>query len=172
MDAPSTFQVWWDWLVYDCLLADDEYRTPRIIGLVVLGTFGWRALWIYSQIPPAPRPTTTPATSPPGAARRSWFPTREEKIAQAIHQVQLETDLLLRKTSSIRASAELEQARAHLQKLIAELKPEPAPQAKNAPALAALTMQEIDLCLTLIDLSPEIKTQLRSLLANCIEEKS
>lgn len=170
---PDTLHSWWLWCI-EWLLADDPYRSMRLAAIALIGVCSWRALWIYSQTPSAPR--SKPANDvdrTPTAPRRAWFTSKPEKLARAVREAELETELLLKKTSSVRATAELEQARAQLNGLLQELKAQAKPQrSASQPAAAALTLREIDECLQLIALEPQQHIQLRKLLAARIEEKT
>lgn len=165
------WQACWDIFVA-WLLADDEHRVLRLVILGLGATLGWRAIYLYAQRPPAPRTRSTPDTMPAARLpRRHWITSRPEKLATKVREAELETELLLKKTSSVRATAELEQARFQLNALLRELKAQSQPQPPATAQVRALTLTEIEQCLQLIDVADDQHRQLVSLIAARIEEK-
>lgn len=174
MTAAAFFEGWWTWFS-DWLLADDETHAIRIGVVVIVGIMIWRAIWLLAtQAPPsAPvrqAPTAETATNIPAVKR--WFPTRQQRLQQAIDNVRAETDLIISQTEETKASAGLRKARAELAELIDELQPAaPAPRATE-PSAPALTLREIEQCLDLLNLTTETRAQLLALLGARIEEKA
>jgi hypothetical protein len=174
MTAPTFLAEWWDAFT-DWLLADDETRAFRFAGLFIVAVIVWRALILAAQAKPAPAPrnplSPAEAVSPtPATPRRAWWPSRQEKIEAAIELVRKETDLLLSKADEVNASAGLAKARADLSALMRELAPEPVKKSAHETT-TALSLSEIENCLVLVELEPQLRAQLLSLFTACIAEK-
>lgn len=160
MTLSETISVW-----SAALFANDWHTWQLVVaGLVLL--FLWRAVWRYSQSPPATASPPESLAAP--TARRPFWRTRHQKLLDNIAIITAETQLMRGQVDGLRAHAELAQARAELQQVVASLTPTRTP---NAPQ-AALTLAEINEALALFhDLAPEQRTALANLLAAAIEEK-
>lgn len=153
----TTFTAW--------LLADDDWRTTRLVAVGLASLVSWRALWLYAQSP-SPAPAAHAAATP--HLPRRWLRSRHERLLDDIALVRANNELRRGHVDGVKAEAELAQARAELQQLIAALAPANTPPAPPA----ALTLTEIETCLTLCGIEPEQRATLQALLIAAVDEKT
>jgi hypothetical protein len=161
------------------LLAPDDGRPWRLALLALAALFLWRFCYVLLQEPPPAAPARLPVSitalnaspAPLASPRRSFFPSRKERLEAAIELVNVQTDQLIADTNHIRASAGLVQARAQLAALVRELEPPPAlPVPRQERRRPALTQQEIEELLDLVPLAADDRRQLSALVAGRLEE--
>lgn len=146
----------------------------QLLGLGLFAIFVCRLFFHAVQTAPSlpARSELEPPPAPPVLARsrRSLIPSRLDKLDRAIELFNRETDLALANTNAVRASAGLAQARAELATVIRDLSRQPDPPVPIATA-PALTQSEITQLVDLLDLAPETRSRLQTLVAARIEEK-
>jgi len=140
--------------------ADTPDFMPVLIGLAVV-------LIIISRLVRIARHNAgAGAAAPPGAPRPPlWGPVRRvQKLQQNTAVVRSETELLV-------STGENLQARHSLDRLKAELQPQPPPRSRGAPAVPALTVAEIRTVLNALDLAPELRATILELIEATTNEK-
>ena len=148
----------------------------RVAILLFAAIFLWRFIYFALQEPPrspvVPPPLVAPQVLLPPPNGRRWFPSRRERLFEAIELVRTETDELLAETDRTKATAGLARARAELAVLIREIEhdnePEHIESSRPEPALTAAQIHSVIGLLD--DLSGEQKDRLSDLIMACLEE--